>query len=112
MRVAAHSWAIAGLVYGNGLVRGVGLLADPNTNFRISPVLTTLVALEYHRRSGNFKKHYGSAVVLSGPSDLEAPDNTQKIQDWLNVQVPQYEAQLLHNSISTSNVPTAANKKL
>lgn len=102
------------LVYGNGLTGGVGLLADPNIDFRISPVLTTLVALEYHRRTGNFKEHYGSNVVLSGPNDLDTPQNIQKIQDWLKTQVPRYEAQRLNAHIAREANASAssAGKKL
>lgn len=94
------------LVYGNGIARGIGLLAEPNIDFRISPVLTTLVALEYHRRTGNFKERYGSNIVLSGPSDLETPQNVQKIQDWLNAQVPRYEAQRLNTHITKEANPS------
>lgn len=98
------------LVYGNGLTRGVGLLADPNIDFRLSPVLTTLVALEYHRRTGNFKERYGSTVVLSGPSALDTADSKQKIQDWLNTQVPRYEAQRINSHVATEAATSAPRK--
>lgn len=57
-----------GGIEGNG-----GLLYDPNTDFRISLVLTTLVALEHHQRTGNFAKRCGSRVVLFGPNVLDLP---------------------------------------
>ena len=101
------------LVYGKGLLRGVGLLADPNTDFRLSPVFTTLVALEYHRRTGKFQEHYGSKVVFSGPSELDTADSKQKIQDWLNTQVPRYEAYRLNAHIESVNpTPVSSAKKM
>lgn len=100
------------LVYGNGLVRGVGLLADPNTDFRLSPVFTTLVALEYHRRTGKFQERYGSTAVLSGPSALDTAHSKQKIQDWLNTQVPRYEAQRLNSHVTTEVMTLSTIRKL
>lgn len=101
------------LVFENSGHGGIGLLADPHTDFRLSPVLTTLVALEYHRRTGKFEQRYGSSVILSGPSILDTSTSQQKIQDWLNTQLPRYEAQRLNAHIGkTDDRPVSSVKRL
>jgi len=95
------------LVYVNGLARRIGLLADPSIDFRLSPVFTTFVALEYHRRTGNFKERYGSKVVFTGSNDIQTSENKQKIQNWLDVQIPRYEAQRLNSHIASKTDDTA-----
>lgn len=101
------------LVYVSGLARRIGLLADPSTDFRLSPVFTTLVALEYQRRTGKFKERYGSKVILTGPNDIQTSENIQKIQNWLDVQIPRYEAYRLNAHIESVNpTPVSSAKKM
>lgn len=83
------------LVRSDAHEKTAGALTNPELDYRLSPLLTTLVALEYHRRAGQFKAHYGTPNRLDESGALRLPSSPQDIQQWLDVQVPRYEAQRL-----------------
>lgn len=102
------------LVRGDAHGKIAGALSNPETDYRISPLLTTLVALEYHRRAGQFKAHYGAKNGLDESGALRSPSSPQHIQQWLDIQVPRYEAHRLNSHIAskTDDAPVSSAKKM
>ena len=93
---------------GYGMQKDAGVLADPTTDFSRSPVLTMFVALEYARQNTHFPKRFGAITMLGGPNVLDTPRSKKQIKEWLDVQLPRYEAQRLNSHISqtTSHAST------
>lgn len=95
------------LVRGDSHGRIAGALSNPETDYRISPLLTTLVALEYHRRAGQFEEQYGIQRRLDESGALRSPSSPQQVQQWLDIQVPRYEAQRLNAHIVSKTDETS-----
>lgn len=100
------------LVRGDAHGKIAGALSAPETDYRISPLLTTLVALEYHRRAGQFKAQYGAKNGLDESGVLRPPSSPQQVQQWLDVQVPRYEAQRLTAALGNMKEAVSLPKKL
>ena len=95
------------LVRGDAHGKTTGALTNTELDYRISPLLTTLVALEYHRRAGQFKAHHGIPKRLDESGALRLPSSPQQVQQWLDVQIPRYEAQRLNSHIASKTDDTA-----
>lgn len=100
------------LVRGDAHGKIAGALSNPETDYRLSPLLTTLVALEYQRRAGQFEERHGVQRRLDESGALRLPSSPHQVQQWLDVQVPRYEAHRLTAALDNAKAAASSPKKL